>query len=365
MSSVVTEELIARQSPEAQGIIRLLLAEIQELKSQVVELTPQNSSLPPSSQHPHAQPISPKSQSPRKHGGQALIDHPDRQVQRLGHDLMRQVKWMFQHWWTYQSGDLDLPTFRGLRSPIRETTNGLLQRGTFSGNRRFVGMCQELHNHREWLWTFVDTEGIEPTNNTARMCLTSRRDLSQTVIRHSKRKREPLSRTDPHRLRNLPTLKPFDLRRPGHRRSGSFPTTANSVTAAGIVNDYVYLREAVEKRGGLEKIASLEELGQAVIDGAVQRLRPKLLTEGVAIIAIFPMVFAKEVGGEILAPMALQVLGGALISDEVVDLFLPVRFYWVRRTRWLKLLQAQAEQSVAEPNNVISMKTASPASSVS
>ena len=41
--------------------------------------------------------------------------------------------------------------------------------------------------------------------------------------------------------------------------------------------------------------------------------------------------------GEILAPMALPVLGGLLISDEVVDIFLPVRFYWVRRTRWLKL----------------------------
>ena len=25
------------------------------------------------------------------------------------------------------------------------------------------------------------------------------------------------------------------------------------------------------------------------------------------------------------------------IADEVVDIFLPVRFYWVRRARWLKL----------------------------
>jgi Cu(I)/Ag(I) efflux system membrane protein CusA/SilA len=87
----------------------------------------------------------------------------------------------------------------------------------------------------------------------------------------------------------------------------------------------------------LENIESLEELRQAVIEGAVHRLRPKLLTEGVAIISIFPMVFARGVGGEIQAPMALPVLGGLLISDEVVDLFLPVRFYWVRRARWLKL----------------------------
>ena len=112
-------------------------------------------------------------------------------------------------------------------------------------------------------------------------------------------------------------------------------------TETGIIM-LVYLREAIDKRGGLENIKSLAELRQAVIEGAVHRLRPKLLTEGVAIIAIFPMVFARGVGGEILAPMALPVLGGLLISDEVVDLFLPVRFYWVRRARWLKLQQAKA-----------------------
>ena len=54
------------------------------------------------------------------------------------------------------------------------------------------------------------------------------------------------------------------------------------------------------------------------------------------------MVFASGVGGEILAPMALPVLGGLLISDEVVDLFLPVRFDWVRRARWLKLHRGQS-----------------------
>jgi Cu(I)/Ag(I) efflux system membrane protein CusA/SilA len=107
-------------------------------------------------------------------------------------------------------------------------------------------------------------------------------------------------------------------------------------TETGIIM-LVYLREAIEKRGGLENIRSLDELRAAVVEGAVQRLRPKLLTEGVAILAIFPMVFATGVGAEVLAPMALPVLGGLLIADEVVDLFLPVRFFWVRRARWLQL----------------------------
>jgi Cu(I)/Ag(I) efflux system membrane protein CusA/SilA len=124
-------------------------------------------------------------------------------------------------------------------------------------------------------------------------------------------------------------------------------------TETGIIM-LVYLREAIDKRGGLENIQSLEELRQAVLEGAVHRLRPKLLTEGVAIIAIFPMVFARGVGSEILAPMALPVLGGLLISDEVVDLFLPVRFYWVRRARWLKLQQErQVANGMAVAESVI------------
>jgi Cu(I)/Ag(I) efflux system membrane protein CusA/SilA len=112
-------------------------------------------------------------------------------------------------------------------------------------------------------------------------------------------------------------------------------------TETGIIM-LVYLREAIARRGGLENIKSLEELKRAVIEGAVHRLRPKLLTEGVAILAIAPMLFSTGVGNEIIRAMALPVLGGLLIADEVVDIFLPVRFYWVRRARWLKLQQQRS-----------------------
>ena len=107
-------------------------------------------------------------------------------------------------------------------------------------------------------------------------------------------------------------------------------------TETGIIM-LVYLREAIERKGGLEKIASLEELKQTIIEGAVHRLRPKLLTEGVAIISLAPMLWASGAGHEVLAAMAAPVLGGLLVSDEVVDIFIPVRFYWVRRARWLEL----------------------------
>ena len=102
---------------------------------------------------------------------QALIDHPDRQVKRLGHDLMRQVKLVFQHWWDYRSGKISRKTFQERMVPVRAEVNALLLRGIFSGNERLIGMCEELYDHREWLWTFVDREGVEPTNNTAERAL--------------------------------------------------------------------------------------------------------------------------------------------------------------------------------------------------
>ena len=69
MSREITEELIARQPPEAQAIIRALLAKIQELESRLNK-TPQNSSLPPSTQHPHAKPQKPRRTKKRRRGGQ-------------------------------------------------------------------------------------------------------------------------------------------------------------------------------------------------------------------------------------------------------------------------------------------------------
>jgi Cu(I)/Ag(I) efflux system membrane protein CusA/SilA len=106
-------------------------------------------------------------------------------------------------------------------------------------------------------------------------------------------------------------------------------------TATGVIM-LVYLREAVAKAGGLKDI-TLQQLKDAVMTGAVHRLRPKLLTEATIVIGLAPMLWANGTGAEIIKPMAAPVLGGILIADEVIDLLLPVLFYWVRRWRWEKL----------------------------
>src|SRR5262249_53928473 len=49
------------------------------------------------------------------------------------------------------------------------------------------------------------------------------------------------------------------------------------------------------------------------------------------------LLWSSGVASEIIRPMAAPVLGGILVADEVIDLFLPILFYWVRLRRWNKL----------------------------
>jgi transposase len=102
---------------------------------------------------------------------QALIDSGDHQAKRLGHDLMRPTRRLFQLWARYRGGKITRRGWQRLMRPIRDQINGLLLRGVFGGNRRFVGMCRELYDHRHRLWMFLDMEGVEPTNNASERAL--------------------------------------------------------------------------------------------------------------------------------------------------------------------------------------------------
>jgi len=100
---------------------------------------------------------------------QALIDGSCTVGKRLGHDLMRQTKEMFALWQKVRDGTITRRTFRRRMQPIRQRVDSLLLRGCF--NARVSGFCDELWKYRERLWTFIEVEGVEPTNNAAEQAL--------------------------------------------------------------------------------------------------------------------------------------------------------------------------------------------------
>ncbi len=59
------------------------------------------------------------------------------------------------------------------------------------------------------------------------------------------------------------------------------------------------------------------------------------------VLGLAPLLWTAGVGAEVIKPMVVPVLGGILIADEVIDLFLPVLFFWERRRRWLRLHERQ------------------------
>ena len=102
---------------------------------------------------------------------QKLIDSPDRKVKRLGHDLMREQRLLFEQWRRYKAGEITWRSFQRQAGPIRNQFNSLLVRGSFSGNEQLIGFCDEILPRKQHLWTFLEVEGIEPTNNTAERTL--------------------------------------------------------------------------------------------------------------------------------------------------------------------------------------------------
>jgi transposase len=101
---------------------------------------------------------------------QALADSNDGVVKRLGHDLLRPTRELFRQWSRCRDGTISRAELKRVLAPVRQRVEGLLLRGEFSGHPRLEGMCRELYEHRDWLWTFLDHD-IEPTNNASERAL--------------------------------------------------------------------------------------------------------------------------------------------------------------------------------------------------
>jgi cobalt-zinc-cadmium resistance protein CzcA len=71
----------------------------------------------------------------------------------------------------------------------------------------------------------------------------------------------------------------------------------------------------------------------AVIEGTLTRLRPKLMTALVASFGFVPMAIASGAGAEVQRPLATVVIGGIVTSTFLILVLLPVLYEWMERNR--------------------------------
>src|SRR6266566_3136307 len=104
----------------------------------------------------------------------------------------------------------------------------------------------------------------------------------------------------------------------------------------------IYLEEAVARKrrevGQLTRASLLE----AVTEGALLRLRPKVMTVSTVVASLLPIMWSTSAGAEVMKPLATPVLGGMLSSLLHVLIVTPVIFFWLRE-RELKKESAAAE----------------------
>lgn len=85
----------------------------------------------------------------------------------FGRDLLNYIGILFEYWHAYKAGSLDRATFRAWMGPVRAQVEALLERAVVANIDRLSGSCANILEHRLALWTFVDHDGVEPTNNHA------------------------------------------------------------------------------------------------------------------------------------------------------------------------------------------------------
>src|SRR6266850_5840061 len=85
----------------------------------------------------------------------------------IGDTVLVQAHQMFAWWHRVREGTLQRSSFRSYMSPIRREVERLLEAGSRCGVPKTAGTCRGILKRRAALWTFVQVEGVEPTNNTA------------------------------------------------------------------------------------------------------------------------------------------------------------------------------------------------------
>jgi copper/silver efflux system protein len=109
----------------------------------------------------------------------------------------------------------------------------------------------------------------------------------------------------------------------------------------------VYLHEALDKRLATGVPVRHEDIETAVIEGAVQRLRPKLMTVSVVLASLVPILWETGVGSDVMKPIAAPLVGGMITSTIHVLILVPV-FFALMKERALRrgTLRMQGDTSI-------------------
>src|SRR5256884_395868 len=111
----------------------------------------------------------------------------------------------------------------------------------------------------------------------------------------------------------------------------------------------VYLHEALDHRLQSGKPLTNADVEEAAIDGAVQRLRPKLMTVSAVLASLIPILWESGIGSDVMKALAAPIVGGMITSTIHVLILVPV-FFALMKERALRrgTLRLQVEEATKD-----------------
>jgi len=92
----------------------------------------------------------------------------------------------------------------------------------------------------------------------------------------------------------------------------------------------LYLHEALDRKMMDGKV-TVQEVFDATVEGALLRVRPKIMTVATTVLGLIPLLWATGAGSDVMKPIAVPLIGGMVTSTIHVLLVTPIIFFIVKR----------------------------------
>jgi copper/silver efflux system protein len=92
----------------------------------------------------------------------------------------------------------------------------------------------------------------------------------------------------------------------------------------------VYLHEALDRKLDSGEVTA-QDIADATVEGALLRVRPKLMTVATTVLGLIPLLWATGTGSDVMKPIAVPIIGGMVTSTVHVLLVTPIIFLLVKQ----------------------------------
>ena len=111
----------------------------------------------------------------------------------------------------------------------------------------------------------------------------------------------------------------------------------------------VYLDEAYERRVREGRMTTAHDLREAIIEGAVQRVRPKMMTVAAIMGGLLPIMWTTGTGADVMKRIAAPMIGG-MVSSTILTLIVIPALYCIWK-RWIMRSHSSSETTFAKPSS--------------